>query len=369
MITLGLKNYFKSFRFIFVPLGALSLGIVAGLSILVPMSVGAVKEFITGVAKMMGQMSFDWDAVKRTLLMALQSLDWGHPQEAFSQLFSQQYLSDLLRQAAEAALGDTSSVAAQFETLVSETVGKVATSFVIGLFLAALGGLVGYFFTRSLIRHDVAKRSIFKAILNGIVKTIINVTIIAFGVWLISKAKKYAILSFLLMVLLYGSVSFFEAYLVHGYKKIPLKKVMSVKNLFELPVLTVIEFVIAAIVYTGISLLTNEMVSMYVSYAIFVITIICVQLNAEAYVKSLVTAEEQGNADAQAIDAAYAALARLHEQKGAHISKTVEKEEDAVVEAVVEALSEGPSPVVEQPASDAKEEDSDVAPTEEGSKQ
>lgn len=356
MITLGLKNYFKSFRFFFVPLGALSLGIVAGLSIMVPMTVGAVKEFIAGVAKMMGQMSFDWDAVKRTLLFSLQELNWGHPQDAFGQLFSQEYLKELLRKAAEAALGDTSAVAAQFETLVGETVGKVATSFVIGVFLAVLGGFVGYFFTRSLIRHDVAKRSVLKALMNSIVKTVFNVTVIALGVWLISKTKKYAVLAFLLTVMLYGAVSFFEAYLVHGFKKIPLKRVMSVKNLFELPILTLIEFVIAAIVYTGISLLTNELVSMYVSFAIFVITIICVQLNAEAYVKSLVASDQQGAANKKAFDAAYAELARLHKANDTQVTAAVAKEEDAVVEAVVEALAEGPAPVVEQQGSDDKEQ-------------
>ncbi|MBO4479127.1 MAG: hypothetical protein J5774_02045 [Clostridia bacterium] len=359
MITLGLKNYFKSYRFFFVPLGALSLGIVAGLSIMVPMSINAIKEFITGVAKMMGEMSFDWDAVKRTLLLSLQSLDWAHPQAVVQEVFSKEYLGDLLRRAAEAALGDTSSVAAQFETLVGETVGKVATSLAVGVFLAALGGLLGYFVTRSLIRHDVAKRSVFKALLNSIVKTVLNVTVIAFGVWLISKTQQYAALAFLLTVALYGAVSFFEAYLVHGYKKIPLKKVMSVKNLFEIPILTLIEFVIAAIVYTGISLLTNELVSMYVSFAIFVITIICVQLNAEAYVKSLVESENKNAIDKKAFEAAYAALAREHKKNDAHISKAVAKEEETVVEAVVEALTEGPEPVVEKEGTGAEQADAE----------
>ena len=364
-----------------MPLGALSLGIVAAFSIIVPVTVGAIKEFIAGIGKMMGQMSFDWDAVKHELLVALQSLNWGDPQAAFQELFSKEYLIDLLRRAAEAALGDTSSIASQFESLAAETVGKVTTTLVVGVFLAALGGLLGYYSTRSLIRHDIAKRSIWKALLNSIVKTVVNLTVIALGLWLISKAKRYAVLAFILTVMLYGAVSFLEAYLVQGYKKIPFKKVMSVKNLIELPILTLIECVIAAIIYTGISLATNELVSIYVSFSVIVITMICLQLNAEAYVKSLVVNEEQGKVTQKAFSAAYAELARLHKSKDAQVSKEVEKEEGAVIEAIVEALTEGPAPVIEkeevkeaeaaaeeenkpQPEAPAEEEDP-LPPTEE----
>ena len=309
MLVLGFKNYFKSFRFFFVPLGALSLGIVAGLSVMVPMSIGAIKAFIAGVAKMMGQLSVDWNAVKTTLLDAVKSLNWENPENILSMLGAIEYWMDLLRRCAEAAVGDTSEMATQFEGLVGEAVTKIATSLTLGVFLSVIGGVVGYYATRSLIRHDIAKRSVWKAILNGIVKTIINFTVIAFGVWLIGKAEKYGILAFLLTVLLYGSVSFFEAYLVHGYKKIPFKKVMRVKNLFELPILTVVEFGLAAGIYAVVSAITNSIVGAYVAFAVFVITIICAQLNAEAYVKSLAVNEGKDTVDGKSFGAAYAELA------------------------------------------------------------
>lgn len=337
-----------------MPLGALSLGIVAGLSVMVPMSVGAVKEFITGVAKMMGQMSFDWDAVKNSLLDAVRALDWANPDALFGTLGTKEYWLDLLRRCAEAAVGDTSSIAAQFETLVGETAGKLAASLAVGVFLSVLGGFVGYFVTRSLIRRDVAKRSVCKALLNGVIKTVANLTVLAFGAWLIAKVEKYAILAFLLTVVLYGAGSFLEAYLVQGYKNIPFKKVLQVKNFFELPLLTLIEFGLALGVYALIGAVLNELVGMYVAFAVFVITIVCVQLNAEAYVKSLVAAQEQSDADAHAMAAAYAALTRLHAQKGTHVSEAVAQEEDAVVEAVVEALSEGPAPVAEKQSAESE---------------
>ena len=104
---------------------------------------------------------------------------------------------------------------------------------------------------------------------------------------------------------------------------------------------------------------TTICVSENISFAIFVITIICVQLNAEAYVKSLVESENQNAIDKKAFEAAYAALAREHKKNDMHISKAVAKEEETVVEAVVEALTEGPEPVVEKEVAGAEQADAE----------
>ena len=79
---------------------------------------------------------------------------------------------------------------------------------------------------------------------------------------------------------------------MHGWKKVPLKDVLNVKNFFGLFLLTLIEFAIAAIFVTLACAITNAVVGLYVGFAIFVLTIVCVQLNAESYVKKLAEMSE-----------------------------------------------------------------------------
>ena len=309
MIALGLKNYAKSFRSFFVPLGALSLGIVAGLSIMLPLFVSAIKGFVSGVASLVGSISLDWGAVKETLLAALRDLDWANPQDIPNLVFTQEYLGDLLKRCAIAALGDTSEISAQMEKLLSDAVSKMMLGVFAFVGLTLVGAFVGYFVTRAEIRRGIAKRGMGRALLVSVVRAVLNVTIIAAGAWLIMKTKSYAILSFILTVLVYGATAFFEAYLVHGYKKVPFKTVMSVKNFFSLAILTLIELAVLVGIILLLFFVTNVVIALYVGYSVLILTMICLQLNAEAYVKSLADKRDGKPIEEKDLAAAYASLA------------------------------------------------------------
>ena len=156
------------------------------------------------------------------------------------------------------------------------------------LVFSVLGGVVGVFATRVEIRRNVAKRKFWKFILISIVHTVINATIIAGGVWVISRFNKFAALSTILTLLLYITVAFFEAYLVHGYKKVSLAKVLRVRNFLSLAILSVIEVAIMCAIVGLVLAISNVVVTFFVGYAVVVITLSCLSLNTEAYVKDMV---------------------------------------------------------------------------------
>ena len=354
MIKLGLKNYFKSFRFFFVPLGALSLGIVAGLSVMFPMILGAIKAFIKGVAELAGQITFDWNAVKDTLYSAFQALDWANPENVWNEIAQQSYWTDLLKRCAEVAFGDMSGLAEQFQTLVQETIAKIVLAFVLSVLLSVLGAIVGYFSTRSLIRGDIAKRSFKKAILRSLADAVIKIAVLSLGVFL-AVVEKHAILFFLLTVVLYGAISFFGAYLVHGYKKISLKTVMTIKNFFKLFLLTILEILIMMAIFGVVYAVTNVVIGLYVSFAVFVITAICLQLNAEAYVKTI--ALQAGGLDDHAFAKAYGEIAPAIAESAEREKEELPPSNPAAVEE--ELIGEDPAPAegsVEEVAAPSIEE-------------
>ena len=309
MIKLGLKNYFKSYRLFFIPIGALSLGIVVGLSVMIPMLWSAVMGCVTGVAEAVGNVSYHWGEVKEAVLSSIEKLSWSNPQAFVDEVANAGYWQELLRDCASVALGDLSQVEAEMEVLAKTAMTTITGGVLIFVLCTAIGAYVGYFVTRSMIRTGVAKRSFLKSILAGLLSTVINLTIIAAGVVLIAKSENYAILSILLTILVYGAAAFLEAYFVQGFRKVPFKKVMNIKNFFLLAILNMIEIAIMIAVITLLSAFTNPAIAVYAGFSVLIITLSCMQLNAEAYVKSLVDNPEAEKIGEEHIAAAYQGLA------------------------------------------------------------
>ena len=346
MITLGLKNYCKSYKHFFIPLGALSLGIVIGLSIMIPMILGAIKAFVSGVAEVIGNTSFHWEDVGDTLLAALDKLNWADPQAILDELSTSEYWTELLRDCAAAAFGDTSAAQEQISALTEKAISTIVTGMGLFTFFTMVGGLVGYYVTRSSIRAGVAKRSFWKSILATVISTVINLAIIAGGVVLVSFFRKVAILSIIVVILVYGFAAFLEAYFVHGYKKVPFKKAVKISNCFLLFLLTIIEILIMFAIFALLKGVTNTAIALYAGFSVFVITVSCLQLNAEAYVKSLAnnpTIEKPGTIE---LSAAYQGLAP--------ISFSAEKKQDGVEEITESATEEGGVEVASEEKHDAE---------------
>lgn len=289
MIKLGLKNYFKSFRYFLVPIGALALGIVFGLSIAIPVIWGAIKTFISGVAKEIGSITVHWDAVGETMFAAFKKFDWANPESILSEISTETYWGALLRDCATAAFGDLSEMKAQIEALIEQAMKAVTAGIVSAVFFTVVGAIAGLVVTRSMIRTDVANRSFFKTILPRILGGIVNVIIFLLASFLILKVQKYAILQFILFLLLYAVVSFVESYFVYGFKKVPFKKVLNIKNILFLLLLSAIEIVIMIVILAILNALVNTALMVFVGYSVVVITLCCLQLNDEAYVKNLAT--------------------------------------------------------------------------------
>lgn len=87
------------------------------------------------------------------------------------------------------------------------------------------------------------------------------------------------------MLLLVGVFALFEAYLIHGFKKIKLKKIVNAKNA-GLYMLTNLLIFIISICMTVVAVAINVFTGLFVGLALVVIAFIVIELNAEAYVKA-----------------------------------------------------------------------------------
>jgi len=363
MIKLGLKNYCKSFRLFFVPLGALALGVVLGLSVMLPWIAAAVKEFVGESAELLGSTSWDWNAVKPILLDAFQSLDWASPKALINEIFSEEYLTDLLRKCVTAALGDTSAIAEGMDELVTLTVGKIFLATAAGIGFSIIGAFLGFFVTKVEIRRGMAKRKLGRLLLVVIVHAVLKVTVLAAGAWLILKAEKFALLSGILTVLVYGGITFVEAYFSQGWRKIPFKKVMRIRNFFSLFLLTLLEIAIAAGLIFLIIVISNMVFGLFVGYSILIVTLICLSLNAEAYVKSLADERATDGVNNEAFADAYKNLApNVHRDRHHGAAPLAVGKKEPTIEAAETPKREQMAPDAPPPAAAPAAETSPSAP-------
>ena len=96
MVKKGLKNYFKSFKYFFTPLGVIALGAVIGLSILIPGIMNSVKEMLTGVSDTVSETEINWGAAWNSLLDSVRALDWSKPDVAVSQMLDNDWITSAL---------------------------------------------------------------------------------------------------------------------------------------------------------------------------------------------------------------------------------------------------------------------------------
>ena len=273
-----------------MPIGALALGIVIGLAVWVPTTIDAIKAFVKGVAAALGNVSPDWGAAKNAAIEIFRSVDYSDLGEAGRQIFSKDFLSGLLTACLRAAL-DTDALATEFKTLLDTALNKIAAGAIAFVVFTLIGAILGFLLTRSELRRNVAKRKLVMAILVAVVSAILNVTIVAGGVYLIMKVQKFAVLCAVALFVLYGAVAFFEAYLLHGYKKVPLKRVLRARNFLSLAVVSVVQIVLSVLIAGVVFKIAGLFVGLFINYAVLVLTLSCLSVNEEAYVKAIASKE------------------------------------------------------------------------------
>lgn len=299
MIKKGLKNYFKSFKYFFTPLGVIALGTVIGLSILIPGVMNSVKEMITGVSGIVSETDINWSAAWSNLLDSVRALDWSAPGTAASQMFDKDWLTATFNGCITAIFEGANPALDQIKALVLGCVQDLGKFFAVFVIVTVLAMIVGYVLVRFQIRRDIVKRSLLKTILLTIAHALINVTVIIACLNILSKVSGIAALGVaLLFFILLGFISLIEAYVVHAVKKVKFTEIVNMKNVALLLLTNVIIFAISAAFIYFVYAVINAIVGTFLSIVFIEIASIVIGLNAESYVVERV--EKKGGGEKNA---------------------------------------------------------------------
>jgi hypothetical protein len=271
------------------------LGALIGISILFSGVAAQINYVADNVNDIVKSANIDYNELKNDIVGSVNELSWEDPIGTLQNIIKTDWLQTKFSKHLEKAIGDISSYKIQITLTVRTAVDNVKVCVALFLIFALLGLIGGYFLTKYLIRREIAKRTFLKFILVTLVNSILNATLVVAALWVVALWSPSLFITSFLSMLLFGFISLFEAYIVHGYKKIPLKIILTGKNALLLWTSNLLLFLVSGMLLFIITLITNAFVSIFLAIALSAILFIVIDLNAESYVSDLIKRLEQAS--------------------------------------------------------------------------
>lgn len=290
IIKNGLKNFFINLKYFFIPLGTLFLGIIIGLSIVLPLLNVTLNTFVENISSL--SLVIDPDAFVNSLWSSFNELDWSNSLNALTTLFSRDYLEVTITNSLKSLLVNYDQYVIQIEGFVTSGINDI--SIYLGVVIAFIGiGFVGGFvLTKFLVRKEIASRKFYQLIIVTIADVILSGGLMTLCIYLFSLWKFSALVSTLLSYVIVALISLYEAFIVHGHNKVDVKKVVNFRNSSRL-ILSDFTIIVIAWLFSSIStMLFNELAGIVIGFTFMEIAFVVIEMNAESYVKELVERPE-----------------------------------------------------------------------------
>lgn len=287
MIALSLKNFLKNLKYFFTPLGTLFLGIVVGLSVLLPGLSSIITNLGDEAKELLNNTSLNFDALGNTIINEISKLNWASVDEALKTILNKEWLYQVIDKSLRALAGDYGAVSAEIQRLIVDTINSFTPLLVTFVFFSLCGLFGGYFLTRMLVRKEIASRSFKKFILATLVDAFLTMTLISFGLWLLTIWSPSIYITVIVSVLLFGMLSLLEAYLSQAKKNIKFEQIVNLKNSINLLISNIIICLIVLFLIVIISYFFNFILGFFIGISLLEIAFSIISLNAESYVKDL----------------------------------------------------------------------------------
>lgn len=285
MIKNGVKNYLVCLKYILTPLGAMFLGIIIGLSVLIPIAQSCLNELAEEIKAIVQEVEIDPNRLIENLWESITALDWSNPADAISTMFTREWVEKTLVESLNALIFGKHDYTAQIQIAVENASSSLFTGAIVFIVFVAVSVVAGYFIVKAQIRNQIAKRAFWKFAIVAVADCVISLALFILNVWLLSLWTPGIVISSVLSFFIVGAVALFEAYLVHGYKKVAVKKVVTAKNI-GLHALTNFLIYLIWFAFTAvITLLLNRLAGIVIGLTLFEIASIVMNLNAESFVK------------------------------------------------------------------------------------
>ena len=287
MLLRCVKNYFVSLKHYFAPLGAFALGVILGISVLIPGLISSVRALADSVVQITGSVSFDLGAFVECLADEIGGLDWSDPSAAIGTVLESGWLAGAFNDCIHSLVPGGEAYAAQIEQAVALAVAEWAALAIVFVFMSALGLLCAFLLTRFLVKRTIARRVWWINILSALFDVVFAALTGAAVFWLAAIWPPSIYISAIVLTLLYVAVALMKGYVIFGRKVMPLSEAVNIKNIGVVVLSDIIIALITAAFVAASFLLTNNIAGIFISMPFVFIGLQTVEYNAEAYVKAV----------------------------------------------------------------------------------
>lgn len=288
MLKNSLKNYFISFRHFFTPLGTMFLGMMLGFSVLIPGAIGALNGLIENIKLLADGVNLDFAVLWEEIRGNITALDWDDPFGVIQTMLSGEWITKVLNESLSVILGEDFNVFAEhIVNIINTFVVQIVACVFIFIAFFIIGFIAGFMLTKFFIRRNIAKRSLWKWILTGIINSFLTVGCLILCGVLYSMWQPSVFFSSLIMLVLSCIVALTEAYLVYGYKKVKFSAVLNVGNT-GLYLLSNFLIFLISLVFMVIAVAINSLMGFFVGLAILEIALCVMDMNAVSFVQGLI---------------------------------------------------------------------------------
>ena len=288
MIKKTLRNYLSNLKFVFTPIGILTIFALIGASLALTNSYHAVIKMFNDIGKSLSTFSFNSQAGIQAGLNRLTSLDWQNYQESLSTIINQNWIVDTLKEMAKAAFSENGEMISQIEDAAKQCFMLIVLNIVIFFVFVIIGIVVGYVVLKIFVTRQTVKRKRGKAILKSLLHTLSNLIIIAIAILLFGLLKIPLAVNLILVFLIFYVINLFESYLIFGVKKVPFKKVVHWKNIIFVILSGLIVMAITAALCTICYFIFNFITKIVLMIGIIQVGIVTNELLGETYIQHLI---------------------------------------------------------------------------------
>ena len=265
MIKQSIVNFFKNLKYFFTPLGTLFLGLIFGVFFLYSGFKVQVKQATTEIQMITQETNISINDLKDCVVESFADVPWEDPIEAIKLITSSEWLNGTLKENISNTIDNYQLYASDIENAVVNAVSGYIKYIVIFVICAIFGFISGFFLTKFLIRRNIAKRNFWKFVLVTMLDSVLTIGVATLSMWLTLLWKPSIIFTSLVGIIIYGFISLFEAYIIHGYKKIPLKQVVNIKNSFLLFISNLLIYIISFTISSFVIAITNAFVGIFIA--------------------------------------------------------------------------------------------------------
>ena len=277
-------NFLKGLKYIFTPIGILSLSIIIGFSIAIPNIISSVMSMVNQVSVIVQGYQVDWDTVSGNFYAYIMSLDYSQPEVLIQNFTDTNYLFETLKTILGQIFPTMEADAAVIGEIIQQTITAILFNIMLIFVWLVIGIVAGYIVVRLEIKGELAHHSVWKFILSLLIDSVLTILVIYLAVEAFSAFKSLGFLFLVLLIIAHLALTLLESYLFYGKGRIPFKKAFSFKNIIFLLIANTLLVAAGIGFILLINLLDWIVVTVIMAISIFEVDHSVIMANAQSYV-------------------------------------------------------------------------------------